>query len=50
MVDPAHASLLGAPLGNGRCISRAIDERIAALKRMEEKLVTLLAHDVFTLL
>ena len=50
IVYPAHASLSGSPLGNGRRISRAIDEKIAALKRMGERLVTLSAHDVFILL
>ena len=50
MVDPAHAYLLGSPLGNGRCISRAIDEKIDALKRMGEKFVGLSAHDAFIFL
>ena len=34
LVDPAYATLLGSPLGDGSCISRAIAEKIDALKRV----------------
>ena len=50
MVDPAHASFLGFLLDNGRCISRATEEKTAALKRTGERVVTLSVHDAFILL
>ena len=33
----AQATLLGSPLGNGRSVSKAIDEKISALKKVGEK-------------
>ena len=45
-VQPAYATLLGSPLGDGSCISRAIAEKIDALKRVGEKFEVLSAHDV----
>ena len=49
MVDPAHAILLRSPLGDSRCISRAIAVKIAALKTVGERFVALSAHDAFIL-
>ena len=50
VVDPASATLLGSPLGDDRCVSRAIGEKTAALKRVGEKFIALSAHDAFLLL
>ena len=44
-VEPTYATLLGSPLGDGSCISRAIAEKIDALKRVGEKFEVLSAHD-----
>ena len=49
-VEPAYATLLGSPLGDGSCISRAIAEKIDALKRVGEKFEVLSAHDALCLL
>ena len=49
-VDPEHAILLGFPLDNGRCVSRVISEKTAALRRVGKKFVVLAPHDVFILL
>ena len=49
-VDPTYATFLGCPLGDGRCISKAIGEKAAVLKRVGERFVALLAHDAFILL
>ena len=49
-VNPAYATLWGSPLGDGRCISKAIGEKTALLKRVGERFVALLAHDAFILL
>ena len=48
-MDPAYATLLGSPLGDGSCISRAIAEKIDALKRVGEKFEVLSAHDALFL-
>ena len=48
--DPPYATLLDSPLGDGRCISRAIGEKTAVLKRVGERFVALLAQDAFILL
>ena len=50
VVDPAHATFLGSPLGDGESVSRAICEKTEALKRVSEKFVTLSAHDALILL
>ena len=34
VVDSAHATLLGSPLGDGRCVAKAIGEKTAPLKRV----------------
>ena len=33
-MDPAYATLLGSPLSDGRCISKTIGEKTAALRRV----------------
>ena len=50
LVDPANATLLGSPLGDGSCVSRVIAEKIDALKRVGEKFEVLSAHDALFLL
>ena len=50
LVDPAYATLLGSPLGDGSCISRPIAEKIDALKRVGEMFEVLSAHDALLLL
>ena len=50
VVDPAHATFLGSPLGDGESVSRAICEKTEALKRVSEKFVALSAHDALILL
>ena len=49
-VDQAYASLLGSPLGDGRCISKTTVVKTAVLKRVEKRFVALSAHDAFILL
>ena len=46
-LDRAYGTLLGSPLGDGRCIFKAIGEKTAVLKRVEERFATLSAHDAF---
>ena len=50
MFDPAYATLLGSPLGDGRCISRVTGEKSAVLRRVGEGFVALSANDAFFLL
>ena len=50
MVDPAHASSLGVPLGDESSVSIAIEEKIPALVRMGERFKLLSAHDSLLLL
>ena len=50
VVDPAHATFLGSPHGDGESVSRAICEKTKALKRVSEKFVALSAHDALILL
>ncbi len=50
VVDPAHATLLGSPLGGVESISAALDDKIEALVRMGERLEYLTSHDALVLL
>ena len=47
VMDSVNATFLGSPLGDDRCVSRAM---IDALKRVAEKFVALSAHDALVLL
>ena len=49
-MDPAHATLLGSPFGDGKSVTNAIGEKTAALKGVGEKIVALSVHDAFILL
>ena len=48
MVDPARATLPGSPLVDS--VSLAIDDKIAALVRMGDRLEYLTSHDALQLL
>ncbi len=50
VVNPAHATLLGSPLGGVESISAALDDKIEALVRMGERLEYLTSHDALVLL
>ena len=50
MVDPACATLLGSPLGDVDSVSLALDDKIAALVRMGDRLEYLISHDALMLL
>ena len=49
-MDPAYATVFNPPLGDGRCISKALGEKTAALKRVGKRFEALSAYDAFILL
>ena len=50
VVDPEKATLLGSPIGNKRCISDALKDKINALEVMGGRLQYISAHDGILLL
>ena len=50
VTDPDSASLLGSPIGDIRCVDLAIQEKVASLRTMGDRLSYLHAQDALLLL
>ena len=50
LMDPSGARLLGSPLGDDRCITTVLDEKVEVLRRLGQHLQHLSAHNALVLL
>ena len=50
LVPPTEAQLLGSPVGDNACVSSILSEKVDALRRLDERLKLLSAHDSLILL
>jgi hypothetical protein len=50
IVDPATATLLGAPVGGEQSVDLILEKKLSELKHLSDRLRQLIAHDTFYLL
>ena len=48
--DPSQATLLGSPIGDSHCVTSAIQDKVATLRSLCDRLELLSVHDALTLL